>query len=504
MTFEEYRRYDALGLAALVKKKEIAPEELLETAIARVEQINPALNAVIHKMYEAARAAARKTDLTGPFAGVPFLVKDLGMEIKGVPMRAGCRGYSAYVSEQDSFAVQKMRQAGLVIFGKTNTPEFGLTPFTEPRLFGPTRNPWNPEHTPAGSSGGSAAAVASGMVPMATANDGGGSIRMPASCCGLFGLKPTRGRVSWGRMFGEMWNGAAVEGCVSRSVRDSAAYLDAVMGTCPGDPYSVERPGRPYLQEAGEHPGRLRIGFSTAHTLNLDVDPACRQAVEKAVQLLRSEGHTVEEVALPYRKEDLTVAFLTVVAGEIAAELRVLGDFLGRKVRPSDVEPNTYALHLLGKSFSAADYGYAKRKWNELCRRIADFHAQYDLLLTPTLAQRPFRIGALQNTPAESRLVAVVNTLGLGSAVRGQVEPLAEKIYRWMPWTAFANMTGQPSMSVPLLWTEEENLPVGAMFTARFGEEDMLFRLAGQLEKAAPWAGKFPADSIDSVKTRST
>jgi len=494
MNFKQYRQHDALGLANLVKQGEVKAEELLEIAIRRTEEVNPTLNVVIHKMYDEARAAAKKVSRSGAFAGVPFLVKDLGMEVKGVPMRNGCRGYDNYVSPHDSFAVGKMREAGLVIFGKTNTPEFGLTPFTEPELFGPSRNPWNPGHTTAGSSGGSAAAVAAGIAPMATANDGGGSIRMPASACGLFGLKPSRGRVSWGSLFGEMWNGAAVEGCVSRSVRDSAAYLDAVMGASPGDPYIVERPQRPYLQEVGTSPGKLRIGFTTAHTLGLNVDDACREAVKRAVDILKAEGHTVEEVDLPYKKEDLTRAFLVVVAGELAGELQVLSDFLGRKVRPGkDVEPNTYALHLMGKSFSAADYAYAQHKWNEICRRMADFHEKYDLLLTPTLAWRPFKIGALQNTPAENRLVSVVNTLGLGLAVRSQIDQMVEKIYDWMPWTAFANITGQPSMSVPLHWTAEENLPVGTMFTARLGEEDLLFRLAGQLEKAAPWFEKTPA-----------
>ncbi|HRI61603.1 MAG TPA: amidase [Saprospiraceae bacterium] len=502
MSFEEYRRHDAFGLADLVKKGQTTSEELLEIAIQRTEAVNPALNAVIHKMYEESRTEAKNTRGDTPFSGVPFLVKDLGMEVKGTPMRAGCKGYSNYVSTEDSFVVQKMRQAGLVIFGKTNTPEFGLTPFTEPALFGPTRNPWDASRTPAGSSGGSAVAVAAGIVPMASANDGGGSIRMPASCCGLFGLKPSRGRTSWGKMFGEMWNGAAVEGCVSRSVRDSAAYLDAVMGAAPGDPYDIQRPERPYLQEVGTLPGKLRIGYTTAHTMGLTVDPACIKAVAQAIDILRGEGHVVEEVPLPYKKEDLTKAFLVVVAGEMAGELQVLSDFLGRKVRPGDVEPNTYALHLLGKSFTAGDYTYAKRKWNEICRRIAGFHERYDLLLTPTLAQRPFKIGALQNTPAESRLISVVNTLGLGSAVRSQIDPLAEKIYNWMPWTAFANITGQPSMSVPLYWTgaadndpaadTTSGLPVGVMFTARFGDEGMLFRLAGQLEKAAPWWENVP------------
>lgn len=493
MNFEEYRRHDALGLAELVKKGEIKAEELLETAIRRTEEVNPALNVVIHKIYEEARATAKKVSRSGIFTGVPFLVKDLGMEIKGVPMRNGCRGYNNYVSPQDSFAVGKMREAGLVIFGKTNTPEFGLTPFTEPALFGPSRNPWNTGRTTAGSSGGSAAAVAAGIVPLATANDGGGSIRMPASACGIFGLKPSRGRISWAPLFGEMWNGAAVEGCVSRSVRDSAAYLDAVSGAAPGDPYILERPHRPYIQEAGTAPGKLRIGFTTAHTLGLSVDEACEEAVQRTVEILKYEGHTVEEVDLPYKKEDLTKAFLVVVAGELAGELQVLSDFLGRKVRPgADVEPNTYALHLLGKSFTAADYAYAQHKWNEICHRMAGFHEKYDLLLTPTLAQRPFKIGALQNTPAESRLISIVNTLGLGIAVRSQIDQMVEKIYNWMPWTAFANITGQPSMSVPLHWTMEEGLPVGVMFTARLGEEDMLFRLAGQLEKAAPWWDKVP------------
>lgn len=491
MTFEEYRRHDALGLANLVKEGEIAPLNLLEIAIQRAEATNPALNAIIYKMYDEARAAAKYLRPEGDFAGVPFLIKDLGMELKGTPMRSGCKGYFKYVSTEDGFVAQKVRRAGLLIFGKTNTPEFGLTPFTEPLLFGPTRNPWSLEHTPGGSSGGSAAAVVAGIVPMASANDGGGSIRMPASCCGLFGLKPSRGRSSWGRLFGEMWGGAVADGCVSRSVRDSAAYLDTIIGVAPGDPYEVRQPQRPYLQEIGIAPGRLRIGFSAAHTLGSPVDTACQEAVLNAVEILRSEGHIVEEATLPYRKEDLTKIFLVIVAGEVGGELQVLGDYLGRKVRPSDVEPNTYALSLLGKSFTAADYAYAKHNWNEISRRVADFHAKYDLLLTPTLAQRPFRIGALQNSPAESRLVSFVNKLGLGSAVRSQVDPLAEKIFNWMPWTAFANMTGQPSMSVPLHWTEE-NLPVGVMFTARYGEEDLLFRLAAQLEKAAPWAHKYP------------
>ncbi len=492
LSFDEYRAHDALGLAALVRKGEVTPEELLETAIRRVEQVNPSLNAVIHKLYEMGRQAAQQAPRDAPFAGVPFLVKDLGMEVAGAPMLTGCKGYQGYVSERDSFAVAKMKRAGLVIFGKTNTSEFGITPFVEPELFGPTRNPWNTAHTSGGSSGGSSAAVASGMVPLATGNDGGGSIRIPASCCGLFGLKPSRGRVSWSALAGEMWNGAAVENCLSRSVRDSAAYLDVIQGTAPGDPYEIQAPQRPYLQEVTTSPGRLQIGFTAMHTLGMPVDPACQAALQKAVELLRAEGHSVEEVNLPYLKEDLTEAFLVIIAGEIAGALSVLGRWLGRKVRPSDVEASTYALSLLGKSFTAGDYAFAKQKWGEITHRISGFYEKYDLLLTPTLALRPIRIGELQPGAAERRLMTVVNTFGLGGAVRATINQLAEDIYRYMPWTAFANLTGQPSMSVPMHWTAEENLPVGVMFTGRYGAEDVLYRLAGQLERAAPWAHKFP------------
>lgn len=487
MTFEEYRQYDALGLAALVRRGEVAATELVDIAIARLEAVNPRLNAVIHFRLEQARQEAQRVSREAPFGGVPFLVKDLGMEIEGMPMCVGSRAYAKYRSTHDSEVVKRARRAGLLLLGKTNTPEFGLTPFTEPQAFGPTRNPWNEEHSPGGSSGGSAAAVAAGIVPMATANDGGGSIRIPASCCGLFGLKPTRGRVSWAPLMGEMWSGAAIEHCVSRTVRDSAAYLDAIQGAAPGDPYIIEPPQRPYLQEVETPPGRLRIGYSLQHTLGFPVDEACEEALLRTVDILRAEGHEVVEAPLPYRREDLAESFLVVVAGELGGDMLMLQQFLKRSVRPSDVEPSTYALYLLGQSFSAAEYAHAKRQWSFISQRVAAFHEQYDLLLTPTLARRPIRIGSLQPSAAEERLMRVVNTLQLGAAVKASIQKLADKIYDYMPWTAFANITGQPSMSVPVLRTEEENLPIGVMFTARLGEEHVLFRLAGQLEKALQW-----------------
>ncbi len=491
MTYEEYRNHDALALAELVRRGDISPDALLDIAIARAEAVNPQINAIIHPLYEEARAAAKNVDTSAPFAGVPYLVKDLGPEVKGAPKRTGSKAYEGYISADDSAVVRKMRAAGLLIFGKTNTPEFGLTPFTEPTLFGPTHNPWNVAHSPGGSSGGSAAAVAAGIVPLASANDGGGSIRIPASFCGLFGLKPSRGRVSWAPQFGEMWSGAAVEGCVSRSVRDSAAYFDAVVGPAPGEPYPFAPAERPFLQEVKTPPGQLHIGFSTQNTVGGAVDAVCIRAVEQAAALLRSEGHVVEEVTTPYELKDLTEAFITVVAGETAADLRVLGQFLGRSVRPSDVEPQTFALHLLGQSFTGGDFAFAKRRWNEVCRRVGAFHERYDLLLTPTLPCRPFLTGALQSTAAERAAMSIVNTLRLSSAMKMTVDQLAQKIYAFLCWAPFANMTGQPSMSVPMLWTEEENLPVGVMLTGRIGEDGLLFRVAGQIERAQPWGGRF-------------
>ncbi|MCB0559859.1 MAG: amidase [Lewinellaceae bacterium] len=489
MTFTEYRQYDALGLAELIRKKEITAAELVQIAITRAESVNPTINAIVHPLYDMAQKMAREADPDSPFAGVPFLVKDLSLEVAGTHRSSGCRGYRDYISKEDSVIIQRYRQAGLSFLGKTSTPEFGLTPYTEPKEFGPTRNPWNIGYTAGGSSGGSAAAVAAGITPMATASDGGGSIRIPASCCGLFGLKPSRGRISMGPQQGEGWSGAVMEHCVSRSVRDSAALLDATQGPAPGDPFIIQPPEKPYLEVIKEDPGKLRIGFSTAHTLGQEVEMECILAVEKTAQLLESLGHQVELAPLPYRREDLTETFLTMVCGEAAADIETLSRHLGRPARPGDVERATWAMVMLGRSFSAKDYAYQRRKWNDIARRIGAFHQQYDLLLTPTVSKAPFRIGALQPDAAEQRLLRLVTSLNLEGVLKARVGPLAEKIFSYIPYTALSNITGQPSMSVPLHWTEDK-LPVGVMFTAPAGREDRLFRLAAQLEKAQPWKKK--------------
>lgn len=491
MTFEEYRRYDALGLAELVKKGEVTAAELTEIAIQRAEAVNAQINAISYKMYDLARDMAKVVDTEAPFVGVPFLIKELGIHVQGTPQRRGSKGYENYISKEDSFITQKYRSAGFTFVGKSNTPEFGLTPYTESKAYGATRNPWDTSRTAGGSSGGSASGVAAGIVPIASASDGGGSIRIPAACNGLFGLKSSRGRVSLGSQSGEWWSGAVVEGCVSRSVRDSAAFLDAVMGNAPGDLYLTPLPERSYLEEMQIEPKPLKIGFSTKHTLGQTIDNECIKAVEDATKLLENLGHHIEEVPLPYRKEDLTEIFLMMVFAECAADIEELSKYLGRKVRLTDVETATYALGLLGNAFSAKDFALRKRQWNDLARRMGTFHENYDLLLTPTVSMPPFEIGALQPAASEISALNVINTLGLSSALKMMVNPLAEKTFAYIPHTPITNMTGQPSMSVPLYWTGD-NLPVGVMFTAALGREDLLFQLAGQLEKAQPWLNKIP------------
>ncbi|MCB0554640.1 MAG: amidase [Phaeodactylibacter sp.] len=489
MTFEEYRQYDALGLAGLVKKKEITASELVEIAITRAESVNPTINAIIHPLYDMAKEMARNADPNSLFGGQPFLVKDLGLEIAGTPRRTGCRGYQNYISQSDSIVVERFRKAGFSFLGKTNTPEFGLTPYTEPVLFGPTRNPWNIERSAGGSSGGSGAAVAAGITPLASASDGGGSIRIPASCNGLFGIKPSRGRISLGQKSGESWTGAVMEHCVSRSVRDSAALLDAIQGPAPGDPFVIPAPEKPYLETLKEAPGKLRIAFSITHTLGHTIDSECVLAVEKTAKLLESLGHEVEMAPLPYQKEDLTKSFIMMIFGEAAADVAELGEFLGRPASFSDVEEGTMGIALLGRAFSAKDFAYHRRQWNTMARRVGAFYQQYDLILTSTVSMPPFPIGMLQPTPAEKRLVRIAKALGLRQSLKSKIDELAEKIFSYIPYTAFANMTGQPSMSVPMHWTQD-GLPVGVMFTADTGREDILFRLAAQLEQAQPWMGK--------------
>ncbi len=490
---DEYTRYDGLGLAGLVKRRELSPIELLDAAIARIEAHNPALNAVVRTRYEQARVEAGQVNLDAPFAGVPFLLKDLLATIAGEPTGCGNRLLAAMPMPRDSEMVRRYRAAGLVIAGRTNTPEFGLTPYTEPALYGPTRNPWSLAHSPGGSSGGSAAAVAARLVPVASGGDGGGSIRIPASCCGLFGLKPSRGTTPTGPEFGELWRGFAIEHVISRSVRDSAAMLDATAGADPGAPYAAPAQARAFLDEVRTDPGVLRIAYTRQPLFGRNVDADCVEGLEVTARLLESLGHRVEEATPPVAGEACALAFLTIIAAELRADIETAAHLAGRRPQARDFEPATYSLGLLGRATSAADFVSASRTLQLAARRTAPFFEQYDVLLTPTLATAPALIGSLQPTSGETRLMHIVNAANAGWLLKalGVARQLAAKTFDYMPYTPLFNATGQPAMSVPLHWNAA-GLPIGMQFVARLGGEAKLFRLAGQLEQARPWFDRVP------------
>jgi len=446
---------------------------------------------LLPKIYDLARKTLQEPLPEAPFTGVPFLLKDILEEFAGIPLTMGSKAFKNYVPTRDSEMVIRFKASGVVILGKTNTPEFGLMGVTEPEVHGPTRNPWNTEHTPGGSSGDSAAAVASGMVPLASGNDGGGSIRIPASCCGLFGLKPTRGRNPTGPEAGEIWQGAAVSHVITRSVQDSAAMLDATQGSDPGAPYVIPSPERPYLEEIESDPGSLKIAFNTSSPIGAPVHPECVKAVEETARLLESLGHNVEEARPDIDGKALARSYITMYFGEVAADIEEMRILLGRKPKPRDVEALTWTTGLLGHAFTAGEFVTAKREWDIAARAMGRFHQNYDLYLTPTLAHPPVKIGALQPTPFERIAMNVINALGLARLLKasGIADKMAVTNLAKMPFTQLANLTGQPAMSVPLHWTSD-GLPCGVHFMAPFGDEATLFRLAAQLEKARPWFDK--------------
>jgi len=490
--FAEYGRYDGVGLAELVRRGDVKPAELVEEAIARVEASQPRLNAVVWKFYDEARRAAAGP-LSGPFAGVPFFIKDLGAPVAGAPMSQGNRRLAKVTRDTDAEIVKRFRRAGLVFVGKTNVPEFGLAPVTESEALGPCRNPWDLARTPGGSSGGSAAAVAAGLAPMAHATDGGGSIRIPASCCGLVGLKPTRGRTPQGPVVGEIWRGFSTGHALTRSVRDCAALLDATQGGDVGAPYEIKLPERPYLDEVGAAPGKLRVAYASAPFLADKIHPDCVAGVEATVALLRELGHEVVEAAPPIEREPWLLAFMKIICGETRADVEASGRIVGRRLGFADFEAATYVAGVLGKSWSAGDYASATRHLQAWARRVGAFFLDYDVLLTPTLAAPPALIGALKPTGVQAAILDVVGRLEAGWFLRltGMARLLSEKSLAFMPFTPLFNVTGQPAMSLPLHWSEA-GLPIGMQFVGRWGDEATLFRLAAQLEKAKPWFERTP------------
>lgn len=475
---DDVMRFDAVAQADLVRRREVSSLELVEASIARIEKTNPAVNAVILPAFERARDAARVLDAEAkrggarPFLGVPFLMKDIGGQEAGAPCHMGmkCLKRASWTEPASSHLAEKLTAAGFVSLGRTNTPELALLPTTEPEAYGPTANPWNTGFSAGGSSGGAAAAVAAGMVAAAHASDGGGSIRIPASHCGLVGLKPTRARSSFGPGAGERWSGFSCEHVVSHTVRDTAAILDAIEGRMPGDPYAAAPPARPYRDEVGADPGRLRIGLLAGSPREgIAVDPACSEAARRAARALEGLGHHVEE-ASPEAYADTGVgrAFVTLVACNIARALDAVGEKLGRTLVPDDVEATTWAVAQIGRATPAATY-LAMVEWaHRFGRRMAAWwEGGFDLLLTPTAAAPPPPLGHFASPPDV---------------------PLAGYL-RAAPFGAFTfpiNMTGQPSISLPL-HQSASGLPVGAMLTAAYGREDLLIRVAAQLEAATPW-----------------
>jgi amidase len=479
--------YDAIGLSELIRKDEITTVELLENIIDRIEKVNPKLNAVIYKMYDLARTSAEDLDSVIKTAkasnsslfGVPFLLKDLIAECKDTPFNEGSRAVQGYISKLDSEIVKRHKASGLIIVGKTNTAEFGVLTTTEPPAHGPTLNPWDPSLTPGGSSGGSAAAVAAGIMPMAHGCDGGGSIRIPASCCGLFGLKPTRGRNPLGPLFGDLGGGIIHEHAVTCTVRDSAALLDVTSGPDFGDPYYAPPKERPFLEEVGRDVGRLKIGFLTSVPEGWNEEtalhPDCEASVKDAAQLCEDLGHRVEEVsATQLSHADLPKTFVLVFSCFVGHIIAYWERELGKKIIKDELEPPTWDLYQESLKTTGAAYFLAKEELQCFSRKMANWYHKenYDLLLSPTMRIPPTKIGSLQPSP-DDPMKWIRIALSFAAFTRTQ------------------NITGDPSMSVPLFWNEN-NIPIGVQFAGRFGDESTLFRLAAQLEQARPWAGKKP------------
>lgn len=473
----DYERYDGLGLAELVARGDVKPEELLEAALTRMAERDRTLNAVVIPMIEQARAAIDAGLPAGPFRGVPYLIKDLYADVKDVRMTNGCRLFSDHVSDHDAEMTVRVRAAGLVIFGKTHSPEFGITTSSESRLFGKTRNPWDPARTAGGSSGGAAAAVSAGIVPAAHASDGGGSIRIPASCCGLVGLKPSRGRMPMGPDVGEGWSGMSQVHAVTRSVRDCAALLDATHGPDVGAPYVAPAPARAFLDEVGAAPGRLRIALQTKAWNGAPVHADCRAAVEDAARLLESLGHHVEDAPFPVDAEQFRRSTLTIIASNLLSALEERASQLGRELQQDDVEPGTWALASLGREIRGADYPAAVRGIHAIGRQLGRFLHDFDLLLSPTMATPPLPLGALALDRADlsAQLGDLNQTVG---------------------FTQLFNATGTPAISLPLSWNDA-GLPIGVQLCGASGDEATLLRVAAQCEEARPWFDRRPPSFSD-------
>lgn len=473
MDFETYFQKDGLALGEMVRRGEVSALELLETAIARAEVVNPKINAIVYRFYERARDSARSFKPGDqPFAGVPLLLKDILGNCEGAPTRSASSFLPDAPATSDSYLVARFKQAGFIPFAKTNVPEFGLPPITEPRLYGAARNPWDVNRTPGGSSGGSAAAVAAGVAPVAHANDGGGSIRIPAACCGLVGLKPTRGRNSVGPDLGDIMNGLVVEHVVSRTVRDTAATLDATAGYMTGDPYATPHPSRTFISEISSQPRKLRIAFTTKAPYGVVLEPEIVNAAQETARLCEQLGHQVEEAGFDLDSIRLGPSFLTVYSAGLAANIESAARHAGREPQQKDFEAMTWNFYRRAKEFTGAQYLMAVTALQRAGRAFGKFFENYDVWLTPSLGSLPLPVGTIDfNDP--------------------QASFADRRIAGFALYNPLYNVSGQPAITLPLA-SSKEGLPIGMMFGGRYAEEATLLQLAGQLEAARPWIQKRP------------
>jgi amidase len=498
MRFPEYEAYDAIGLAALIHKGEISSEEVLEAAIERIELLNPIVNAIAYKMYDQARTQIKNLPEKAPFAGMPFMLKDLGASYANVPTSNGSIWLKDYTRPYHSELVQRYINSGLVIVGKTTTPEFGLGSYTESKLFGVTRNPWNLDRSAGGSSGGAAAAVSMQMVPMAGGSDGAGSIRIPASNCAVFGFKPTRGRTPTGPDIGKIWQGLVTEHALSKTVRDNAALLDCTQGNDVGNPMYLENPAESYIHTLKTPVRNLKIAMIKEPFFKSTVNPDCITAVERSAKLCNSLGHHVEEINFELNSGALLRAMIIIMSAELAMLFKNVSD---HRPRRSEVEIRSRLLGKLGSFYTAQEFSEAIFLFDLYTRRMGEVFTKYDIVLTPTVAQPPMKIGAFQMTWFENLGAHLLDRFDTRNALKKAVMKNMAKVFATMPYTALFNITGQPAMSVPLFWNRQ-NLPIGSQFVGRFADDATLFQLAHQLEQAQPWQQKLPP-ILDQIEVAS-
>lgn len=490
----DYGECDGTELAARVARKEVSPSELVELAIGAIERVNPQLNAVVHRMYDEARSLAEGPLPDGPFRGVPMVVKDFDGYVRGVPFTGSCRLLEGFVPNHDSEAIARLRRAGLIFVAKTNCPELALLGTTEPAWRGPTRNPYNAERSTGGSSGGSAALVAARAIAIGHGGDGGGSLRIPASHCGLVGLKPTRGRIPVGPDDGEVWGGYVQWGVLTRSVRDTAALLDVLSGPMPGDPYAAPALPGPLSAEVGRDPGKLRVGFHAGSLLGREVDPQHAAAVNQVAALLETLGHRVEPVRLEIDREALARAYLVQIASGIAAEVAEFGRLAAREPSPKLFEPATWFMCQVGRATSAVELLEARATVQAAGRITADFHQRYDLFLCATTAHPQIRIGELALKAAQRIALATLRKAPIRPVLQQTLNVLAPAVLERTPNTQLFNQTGQPAISLPLA-EARDGMPIGVQLAAALGREDLLVRIAAQLEAAKPWRARRPSIS---------